>query len=111
MNDAYGMADIIVSRAGAMALSELAIVGKPAILVPFPYAAEDHQTYNAKALSSKDAAILIADSEAKAKLIPELLTLASDTEHCERMSNNLLQMAQPAAIDAIYEEVKKARRK
>lgn len=110
MNDAYGMADIIVSRAGAMALSELAIVGKPAILVPFPYAAEDHQTYNAKALSSKDAAILIADSEAKAKLIPELLTLANDTEHCERMSNNLLQMAQPAAIDAIYEEVKKARK-
>lgn len=108
MNDAYGMADIIVSRAGAMALSELAIVGKPAILVPFPYAAEDHQTYNAKALSSKDAAILIADSEAKSKLIPELLSLASDADRCKRMGENLLQMARPAAIDAIYEEVRKA---
>ncbi len=107
MYDAYGMADIIVSRAGAMALAELAIVGKPAILVPFPFAAEDHQTYNAKALSSKDAAILIADKDAKAQLMPQLMALANDAEHCQRMSENLRAFAQPAAIDKIYEEIRR----
>ncbi|MCQ2284792.1 MAG: undecaprenyldiphospho-muramoylpentapeptide beta-N-acetylglucosaminyltransferase [Bacteroidales bacterium] len=60
MNDAYSIADVIISRAGALAIAELSIVGRPTILVPFPYAAEDHQTYNAKALSTQDAAILIA---------------------------------------------------
>lgn len=107
MNDAYSMADIIVSRAGALALAELAIVDVPTILVPFPYAAEDHQTYNAKALSSKDAAILIADKDAQQKLIPELMALAQDDARCAKMSENLRPFAQPAAIDAIYEEIKK----
>lgn len=105
MNDAYSIADIIVSRAGALALAELAIVGKPSILVPFPYAAEDHQTYNAKALSSKDAAVLIADSEAKVKLMNELMALAKDEDRQKKMSENLSKFAQPKAIDKIYEEI------
>lgn len=107
MNDAYSMADIIVSRAGALAIAELSIVGKPSILVPFPFAAEDHQTYNAKALSSKNAAILIADSDAHTKLMPELMSLATDEERCRTISDNLKNFAQPQAIDKIYEEIEK----
>lgn len=105
MNDAYSIADIIVSRAGALAIAELAIVSKPTILVPFPYAAEDHQTYNAKALSTRNAAILIPDSEAGEKLMPELMSLAMDTQYCERMSENLKALAQPEAIELIYKEI------
>ncbi|MCR4965095.1 MAG: undecaprenyldiphospho-muramoylpentapeptide beta-N-acetylglucosaminyltransferase [Bacteroidales bacterium] len=107
MNDAYSIADIIVSRAGALAISELSIVGKPVILVPFPYAAEDHQTFNAKALSSKNAAILIPDSEAKEKLYPELMALAQDDARCKEMSENILQFAKPEAIQSIYDEIQK----
>ncbi len=107
MNDAYSMADIIISRAGALAISELAIVGVPSILVPFPYAAEDHQTYNAKALSSQDAALLVPDSQASEELMPALMRLANDPEQCERMGNNLRKFAQPDAINLIYKEIEK----
>jgi UDP-N-acetylglucosamine--N-acetylmuramyl-(pentapeptide) pyrophosphoryl-undecaprenol N-acetylglucosamine transferase len=107
MNDAYSIADVIVSRAGALAISELSIVGKPVILVPFPYAAEDHQTFNAKALSSHDAAILIPDSEAKEKLFPELMTLVQDDNRCQTMSKNILGFAKPEAIESIYREIEK----
>ena len=64
MDYAYAAADIIVSRAGAGTISELCLVGKPVILVPSPNVAEDHQTRNAKALSEKDAAVLIPDNQA-----------------------------------------------
>ena len=107
MNDAYSMADVIVSRAGALALAELAIVGAPTILVPFPFAAEDHQTFNAKALSSKDAALLIPDKEAKEKLIPTLLQLANDPDRMATLGRNISQFALPNAIDLIYEEIVK----
>ena len=111
MNDAYSMADVIISRAGALALSELAIVGTPTILVPFPYAAEDHQTYNARALSDKGAAILIADKDAQAQLIPQLMELVQDEARCAQMSQSLSTFAQPAAIDAIYKEIKEVVRR
>lgn len=107
MNDAYGIADIIVSRAGAIALSELAIVGLPTILVPFPFAAEDHQTYNAKALSSKNAAVLIADKDAQEKLVPTLLELAGDNEKMQTLGTNIKTFAKPEAIDLIYSEIVK----
>lgn len=107
MNDAYSMADVIVSRAGALALAELAIVGAPTILVPFPYAAEDHQTSNAKALSSKDAALLIPDKEAAEKLIPTLMQLTEDPHRMQVLGNNIRQFALPDAIDRIYEEIVK----
>ncbi len=107
MNDAYSMADIIISRAGALAISELAIVGVPSILVPFPFAAEDHQTYNAKALSTQDAAILVPDAQARAELMPTLMQLANDPERCEKMGNNLRKFAQPDAINLIYNEIEK----
>lgn len=107
MNDAYSMADIIISRAGALAISELAIVGVPSILVPFPFAAEDHQTYNAKALSSQDAAVLVPDSQARAELMPTLMELANNPQRCEKMGNNLRKFAQPDAINLIYKEIEK----
>jgi UDP-N-acetylglucosamine--N-acetylmuramyl-(pentapeptide) pyrophosphoryl-undecaprenol N-acetylglucosamine transferase len=105
MNDAYSMADVIVSRAGALAIAELAVVGVPTILVPFPFAAEDHQTYNAKALSTKGAAVLIPDSEAKEKLIPSLMQLLENPQECEQMGQVLRTFAQPDAIDRIYEQI------
>lgn len=107
MNDAYSIADIIVSRAGALAIAELSVVGVPTILVPFPYAAEDHQTYNAKALSTKGAAELIPDAEAKEKLLPTLMALVNDPERCEKMSASLHTFAQPDAIDQIYNQIEK----
>ena len=69
MDKAYAAADVVVSRAGALSVSELSLVGKAAILVPFPFAAEDHQTKNAESLSKKEAAILLPDSEVNDNLI------------------------------------------
>lgn len=107
MNDAYSMADIIVSRAGALALAELTLVGVPTILVPFPYAAEDHQTFNAKALSTKDAALLVTDKEAPEKLMPTLLQLAAAPDRMTTLGANIKRFAQPDAIDLIYKEIEK----
>lgn len=105
MNDAYGIADIIISRAGALAIAELSILGTPTILVPFPYAAEDHQTKNAMALVDKGAALMVKDSEAGEKLIPTLESLLNDAQKCEEMAQNMAQFALPQAIDAIVENI------
>lgn len=105
MNDAYGIADFIISRAGALAIAELSILGTPTILVPFPYAAEDHQTKNAMALVDKGAALIVKDSEAGEKLIPTFETLVNDPAKCEEMSRNMAQFALPQAIDAIVENI------
>ena len=105
MNDAYGIADIIISRAGALAIAELSILGTPTILVPFPYAAEDHQTKNAMALVEKGAALIVKDSEAGEKLIPTLEGLLNDPQKCEEMAQNMAQFALPQAIDAIVENI------
>lgn len=78
MDLAFAAADVVVSRAGAGTLSELAVVGKPAILVPSPNVAEDHQTKNARALSDKGAALLVSDQDAAAQLLPELLGLINN---------------------------------
>ena len=107
MNDAYSMADVIVSRAGALALAELTLVGAPTILVPFPYAAEDHQTFNAKALSTKDAALLVTDKEAPEKLMPTLLQLVADPDRMLTLGTNIKRFALPDAIELIYKEIEK----
>ena len=65
MDLAYGAADVIVSRAGAISISELCLVGKPVILVPSPNVAEDHQTHNAEFLVGKTAALMVSDSDAE----------------------------------------------
>ncbi len=105
MNDAYSVADYIVSRAGALAIAELSILGTPTILVPFPYAAEDHQTKNAMALVEKGAALIVKDSEAGEKLIPTVEALIQDDQKCAEMSQNLAQFALPQAVDNIVDNI------
>ncbi|NNE25869.1 MAG: undecaprenyldiphospho-muramoylpentapeptide beta-N-acetylglucosaminyltransferase [Saprospiraceae bacterium] len=107
MDLAYSAADVIICRAGALTISELAIVGKPAIFIPSPNVAEDHQTKNAKALSEKDAALLIRDDEAKEKVIPTAIKLLEDKETQRSLSFNLKALAKPEAREAIANEVLK----
>lgn len=105
MNIAYAAADIIVSRAGAIAISELCLVGKPCILVPSPNVTEDHQTKNALALSTRNAAILIKDSEASSELVKTIINLALNTAEQNILSSNILQMAKPNAAELIADFV------
>ena len=80
MDYAYAVADLVISRAGASSISELCLLGKPSILVPSPNVAEDHQTKNAMALSTKDAAIFVADKDAREVLVDECLKAVKDSE-------------------------------
>jgi UDP-N-acetylglucosamine--N-acetylmuramyl-(pentapeptide) pyrophosphoryl-undecaprenol N-acetylglucosamine transferase len=107
MDYAYAAADIILSRAGAGTISELCLVGKPVILVPSPNVAEDHQTRNAKALSEKEAAVLISDDQASEKLVDEAIKLISDKTRRYQLSQNILNMADRDADIRIAEEVLK----
>lgn len=93
MDLAYSAADIVISRAGASSISELCIVAKPAILVPSPNVAEDHQTKNAQALSNKNAAILISDADAVNKMVVTALELADDKEKQKILASNISQLA------------------
>jgi len=111
MDYAYAAADIIVSRAGAGTISELCLVGKPVILVPSPNVAEDHQTKNARALSDRDAAVMVQDDQALKTLISEAVRLVSDREKRELLSKNILVMADRDADLRIAEEVIKLSRK
>jgi UDP-N-acetylglucosamine--N-acetylmuramyl-(pentapeptide) pyrophosphoryl-undecaprenol N-acetylglucosamine transferase len=107
MDYAYAAADIIVSRAGAGTISELCLVGKPVILVPSPNVAEDHQTKNAKALSEKEAAVLITDDQAIKILVNETIKLVSDKTRRVVLSENIQKMAYRDADIRIAEEVLK----
>src|SRR5512133_429534 len=107
MDLAYAAADIIISRAGAGTISELALVGKPVILVPSPNVAEDHQTHNAMALVNRNAALLVPDSEAPAKLITTALSLVNDTVRCASLAENIWRMADRNADEVIAREVLK----
>jgi UDP-N-acetylglucosamine--N-acetylmuramyl-(pentapeptide) pyrophosphoryl-undecaprenol N-acetylglucosamine transferase len=93
MDMAYAAADMIVSRAGALAIAELCIVEKPVIFVPYPYAAEDHQTTNAQALVKQDAAIMIEDKNVSNKLSTQILELLIDTEKQRKMSEAIKKLA------------------
>jgi UDP-N-acetylglucosamine--N-acetylmuramyl-(pentapeptide) pyrophosphoryl-undecaprenol N-acetylglucosamine transferase len=105
MDYAYAAADIIISRAGAGTISELCLVGKPVILIPSPNVAEDHQTRNAEALSSRDAALLIPDSKAGKILVDEAIRLISDKPRRDMFSENILKMADKDADIRIAEEI------
>ncbi len=107
MDLAYAVADVVVSRAGALSVSELCLVGKPAILVPFPFAAEDHQTQNAMALVKRQSAILVTDAEAKEKLVSAALNLLKDEAQRRQLSENIRKSAKPAAARTIAGEVVK----
>lgn len=84
MNYAYAAADVVVSRAGAIALAEICACGKPSVLVPYPHAAEDHQTVNASNLVNSGAALMVADATVEQDLVHTLLELVADKEKCER---------------------------
>lgn len=105
MDLAYAAADIIVSRAGAGTISEICLVGLPAILIPSPNVAEDHQTKNALALSGKEAAVLITDDHAAKSLVDEAIRLISDKDKRDLLSVNIVKMADRDADIRIAEEV------
>jgi len=105
MDLAYSVSDFIVSRAGALAIAELAIVGVPVILIPLPTAAEDHQTANAKQLSNADAAILLKDAEVYEKLFSTIIGLMSDIEKSAEMKRKIKNFAQQDAIVKIVKEI------
>ena len=107
MGMAYSGADVIISRAGAGTISELALVGKPVILVPSPNVAEDHQTHNAMALVNREAAILVKDAEAEKELITTALALVKDTAKRNALSENIRRMAIKNADEVIAREVLK----
>ena len=103
MEMAYSAADIIISRAGAIAISELCSIGKPTILVPSPNVAEDHQTKNAQSLVNKKSALMVKDVDAKLKLVDELMFLAGNGSLQEELSNNIRQLAVGNAAERIAE--------
>jgi len=105
METAYSAADVIVSRAGAIAISELAVAQKPVILVPFPFAAEDHQTKNAMNLVEKNAARMVKDSEMNEKFWSTLSEICENEELRKEMSQNLKYFAKPNAAKEIVDEI------
>ncbi len=105
MHQAFAAADIVVARAGAMTVAELTMVKKPAVLVPYPYAAEDHQTANAQALVKEGAAVMIKDAEAKEQLIPTVLELINDENKLNVMSHNMGKLAMRDADKIIAREI------
>jgi UDP-N-acetylglucosamine--N-acetylmuramyl-(pentapeptide) pyrophosphoryl-undecaprenol N-acetylglucosamine transferase len=105
MPDQYANADLVISRAGASSISELCLLGKPAILVPSPNVAEDHQTHNAMALVNKDAAVLVRDADAADQLITTALDLIQDDKRLQTLHTNILKLAQKDSAKRIAEEV------
>jgi UDP-N-acetylglucosamine--N-acetylmuramyl-(pentapeptide) pyrophosphoryl-undecaprenol N-acetylglucosamine transferase len=105
MDCAYAAADIVVSRAGAMAIAELCVVKKPVLFVPYPHAAEDHQTVNAKNLVDKNAAMMVKDSDALDKVVPMIIGLANDENRQNELKRNIGLLAITDADKRIADEV------
>lgn len=107
MDLAYAAADVIVSRAGALSVSELSLVGKPVIFIPSPNVAEDHQTKNAMAFVNHEAALLLKDSEAVGQLKRKLDALMQDPILVQALGKNIKSLAKPHAANAIVDELEK----
>ncbi|MBL7963090.1 MAG: undecaprenyldiphospho-muramoylpentapeptide beta-N-acetylglucosaminyltransferase [Flavobacteriales bacterium] len=105
MDLAYAVADLVVARAGAISVSELALVKLPSILVPLPTAAEDHQTRNARALTDRGAAVLVPDATTTTDLGPAILHLLDDADQRERLRSAIGAMGAENAAAAIASEV------
>ncbi len=105
MDLGYAAADIVVSRAGAIAVSELSIVAKPTILVPFPYAAEDHQTKNAMSLVEKGAAVLVKDADVQTGLLQQITKMVNDPVIGDSLTKNIKELGKPNAANQIADEV------
>jgi UDP-N-acetylglucosamine--N-acetylmuramyl-(pentapeptide) pyrophosphoryl-undecaprenol N-acetylglucosamine transferase len=107
MENAYAAADVVVARAGAMTVAEMCVVGKPAIFVPFPFAAEDHQTANAMTLVNKNAALIVPDTEVRTRLIPELLELINREPLMKELEENISKLSNTNADEIIATEILK----
>ena len=111
MDQAYAVADLVISRAGASSISELCLLAKPSVLVPSPNVTEDHQTHNALALADKGAAVMVKDVEAQSQLIDTVLNLINDNGKLKDLSDNVLKLAQKDSADRIADiilnEIKK----
>jgi UDP-N-acetylglucosamine--N-acetylmuramyl-(pentapeptide) pyrophosphoryl-undecaprenol N-acetylglucosamine transferase len=107
MSAAYAAADIVISRSGAMAVSEICITGKPAVFVPYPLAAEDHQTFNAMTLVNNNAAAIVKDKEVGNDLIPSVLQLLENEQQMQAMQNNIKAFAFSNADEVIAKEILK----
>ena len=105
MGAAYKAADLVISRAGASSISEFCLIGKPVILVPSPNVAEDHQTKNALALSTRSAAIYVKDAEAPATLLELAIKTVNDGAKLKSLSENVLKLALPDSAEIIAKEV------
>ena len=105
MDLAYAIADLVISRAGAGTISELCLTGKPAILVPSPNVAEDHQTKNAMALVERDAAVLVEDAVSSTGLVPAALELIDDSNRLAGLKENIAAMALPDSASHIADEI------
>ncbi|AER40435.1 MAG: undecaprenyldiphospho-muramoylpentapeptide beta-N-acetylglucosaminyltransferase [Flavobacteriales bacterium] len=101
----YAAADIIVSRAGALTISEICLIGKPYILIPLPWSSDDHQNRNAKILEDKEAAMIIKNEEIDKKLVDTTIKLLNDPNRKKKMSRNILQLGKPKATNDIVNEI------
>jgi UDP-N-acetylglucosamine--N-acetylmuramyl-(pentapeptide) pyrophosphoryl-undecaprenol N-acetylglucosamine transferase len=108
MEQGYAAADMVISRAGAMAIAELCVVKKPVLFVPYPFAAEDHQTVNAMDLVGKHAALIVKDAEAIEKVVPSIIALASDEQKQTELKNNISRYAVQDADEQIAKEIIKS---
>ena len=107
MEMAYAAADVVISRAGAIAISELCASAKPVILIPSPNVAEDHQTKNAMALVNKGAALMVSDHDCHEKGLPLLKELLDDKQRQATMKTNIHQMSHRNAAAHIVKEMEK----
>jgi UDP-N-acetylglucosamine--N-acetylmuramyl-(pentapeptide) pyrophosphoryl-undecaprenol N-acetylglucosamine transferase len=105
MDMAYAAADVVLSRAGALSISELCLVAKPTILIPSPNVAEDHQTQNALALVRKEAAMLVKDADAKDEMLKVAFDLIKNEAKMKVLAQNIQQLAKPNAAEDIADEV------
>jgi len=107
MDLAYAASDVVISRAGALAISEICLTKKPCILIPSPNVAEDHQTKNAMTLVNEGAAKMIKDIEAKKILVEESLKLIYDRQACDSLSERISKIGRPRATEDIVNEIEK----
>jgi len=105
MEAAYSAADLVIGRAGSTTIAEIQFLGKPTILVPSPWVAEDHQTMNARALTEREAAVLVADKDATEKLVATVFDILDNDELRNKLSTRARAMAQTGAVTRIANEV------
>jgi UDP-N-acetylglucosamine--N-acetylmuramyl-(pentapeptide) pyrophosphoryl-undecaprenol N-acetylglucosamine transferase len=105
MEYAYAAGDVVISRSGAMAIAELCVVKKPVVFVPFPFAAEDHQTVNAQHLVDKSAGLMIKDSEAAVKLVPAIIALAKNENEQVELKNKIAALGVTNADELIAKKI------